>query len=171
MTEKEIKLVEENIPLAVYIAKRWAKRTGMDMDDAVSAAEYGLVKAAIGFDYDRGFRFSTYATRIMENEIRMELRKRSRRSGDIHFEDPIEGTDGLMLKDMIADPRDCFELSDSVADLTKRSGLLTERERTAVMIRIEHPEKSQAECGRMMGISQSLFSRRLIDARRKMAGA
>lgn len=170
MTEKEIKLVEENIPLALHIAKRWAERTGMDMDDTVSAAEYGLVKAARGFDPDRG-RFSTYAGRIMENEIRMELRKHSRRSREMHLEDPIEGAEGLKLKDMLADPRDCFELSEAVCELAERSGALTERERTAVMIRIEHPEKSQAECGRMMGISQSLFSRRLIDARRKMAGA
>lgn len=101
----------------------------------------------------------------------MELRKHSRRSGEIHFEDPIEGTDGLMLKDVIADPRDCFEFSEAVDELMKRSELLTERERTAVVIKIEHPEKTQAECGQMMGISQSLFSRRLIDARRKMTGA
>lgn len=114
---------------------------------------------------------STYAGRIMENEIRMELRKHSRRSREMHLEDPIEGTEGLKLKDMLADPRDCFELSEAVCELAERSGTLTERERTAVMIRIEYPEKSQAECGRMMGISQSLFSRRLIDARRKMAGA
>ena len=171
MTEKEIKLVEENIPRALHVAKRWIEVTGMDRDDVISAAEYGLVKAAMGFDYDRGFRFSTYATRIMENEIRMELRKHSRRSGEMHLEDPIEGTEGLKLKDMLADPRDCFELSEAVCELAERSGTLTERERTAVMIRIEYPEKSQAECGRMMGISQSLFSRRLIDARRKMAGA
>lgn len=170
MTEKEKKLVEENIPLALHVAKRWIERTGMDRDDAVSAAEYGLVKAARGFDPDRG-RFSTYAGRIMENEIRMELRKHSRRSREMHLEDPIEGTEGLKLKDMLADPRDCFELSEAVDELTKRSGLLTERERTAVMIRIEHPEKSQAECGRMMGISQSLFSRYWIGARRKMTGA
>lgn len=170
MTEKEIKLVEENIPLALHIAKRWTKRTGMDIDDTVSAAEYGLVKAARGFDPDRG-RFSTYAGRIMENEIRMELRKHSRRSREMHLEDPIEGTEGLKLKDMLADPRDCFELSEAVCELAERSGTLTERERTAVMIRIKYPEKSQAECGRMMGISQSLFSRRLIDARRKMEGA
>lgn len=89
----------------------------------------------------------------------------------MHLEDPIEGTEGLKLKDMLADPRDCFEFSEAVCELAERSGTLTERERTAVMIRIEYPEKSQAECGRMMGISQSLFSRRLIDARRKMAGA
>ena len=170
MTEKEIKLVEENIPLALHVAKRWIEVTGMDRDDAISAAEYGLVKAARGFDPDRG-RFSTYAGRIMENEIRMELRKHSRRSREMHLEDPIEGTEGLKLKDMLADPRDCFELSEAVCELAERSGTLTERERTAVMIRIEYPEKSQAECGRMMGISQSLFSRRLIDARRKMAGA
>lgn len=170
MTEKEIKLVEENIPLALHVAKRWIEVTGMDRDDAISAAEYGLVKAARGFDPDRG-RFSTYAGRIMENEIRMELRKHSRRSREMHLEDPIEGTEGLKLKDMLADPRDCFELSEAVCELAERSGTLTERERTAVMIRIEHPEKSQAECGRMMGISQSLFSRRLTDARRKMSGA
>ena len=170
MTEKEIKLVEENIPLALHVAKRWIEVTGMDRDDVISAAEYGLVKAARGFDPDRG-RFSTYAGRIMENEIRMELRKHSRRSREMHLEDPIEGTEGLKLKDMLADPRDCFELPEAVCELAERSGTLTERERTAVMIRIEHPEKSQAECGRMMGISQSLFSRRLIDARRKMAGA
>lgn len=170
MTEKEIKLVEENIPLALHVAKRWIEVTGMDRDDVISAAEYGLVKATRGFDPDRG-RFSTYAGRIMENEIRMELRKHSRRSREMHLEDPIEGTEGLKLKDMLADPRDCFELSEAVCELAERSGTLTERERTAVMIRIEYPEKSQAECGRMMGISQSLFSRRLIDARRKMAGA
>lgn len=170
MTEKEIKLVEKNIPLALHIAKRWAERTGIDRDDAISAAEYGLVKAARGFNPDRG-RFSTYAGRIMENEIRMELRKRKRRSRELYFEDPIKGTDGLRLKDIIADPRDCFEFSEAVDELIKRSGALTDRERSAVIIRIEHPEKSQAECGRMMGISQSLFSRRLIDARRKMAGA
>ena len=170
MTEKEIKLVEENIPLALHIAKRCTERTGNEIYDTVSDAEYGLVKAARGFDPDRG-RFSTYAGRIMENEIRMELRKHSRRSREMHLEDPIEGTEGLKLKEMLADPRDCFELSEAVCELAERSGTLTERERTAVMIRIEHPEKSQAECGRMMGISQSLFSRRLIDARRKMSGA
>ena len=54
MTEKEIKLVEDSIPLALHIAKRWAKKTGMDMDDIVSAAEYGHVKAGHGFVPDRG---------------------------------------------------------------------------------------------------------------------
>lgn len=142
----------------------------MDRDEVISAAEYGLVKAARGFDPDRG-RFSTYAGRVMENEIRMELRRQNRRSRELHFEAPIEGTDGLTMKDMIADPRDCFEFSEAMDELIRKIGALSEKERAVVMIRIEHPEKSQAECGRMMGISRSLFSRRLIDARRKMAEA
>lgn len=55
MTEKEIRLVEENVPLAGYVAKRWVKQAGIEWEDALSAAEYGLVKAAMSFEEGRGF--------------------------------------------------------------------------------------------------------------------
>lgn len=168
MTEKEKKLAEDNIELAYYIAHRWHKYSRIELDEAISCAQLGLVKAAMKFDAEKGCRFATYAYKIMENEIRMELRKRNRRREEIYFEDPIEGTDGLVLGDMIADHRDCFEALEAEDEMIRNISLLTERERTAVMIRLQCPEKSQAECGRMMGISQSLFSRRLAEAKGKI---
>lgn len=168
MTEKEKKLAEDNIELAYYIAHRWHKYSRIELDEAISCAQLGLVKAAMKFDAEKGCRFATYAYKIMENEIRTELRKRNRRREEIYFEDPIEGTDGLVLGDMIADHRDCFEALEAEDEMIRNISLLTERERTAVMIRLQCPEKSQAECGRMMGISQSLFSRRLAEAKGKI---
>lgn len=167
MTEKEIRLVEENVPLAGYVAKRWVKRAGIEWEDALSAAEYGLVKAAMRFEEERGFCFSTYAVSVMENEIRMELRKRNRRKKVVYFGDPVSGAEGLTLGDTIADTRDHFEMSETVHDLIRNRDL-TEKEREAVLLRFQHPEKTQEECGQMMGIGRSVFSKYLNSARRKL---
>lgn len=167
MTEKEIRLVEENVPLAGYVAKRWVKQAGIEWEDALSAAEYGLVKAAMSFEEERGFCFSTYVVRVMENEIRMELRKRNRRKKDVYFGDPVSGAEGLTLGDTIADTRDHFGMSETVHDLIRNRDL-TEKEREAVLLRFQHPEKTQEECGQMIGIGQSAFSKYLNSARRKL---
>ena len=167
MTEKEIRLVEENVPLAGYVAKRWVKQAGIEWEDALSAAEYGLVKAAMSFEEGRGFCFSTYAVRVMEHEIRMELRKRNRRKKVVYFGDPVSGAEGLTLGDTIADTRDHFGMSETVHDLIRNRDL-TEKEREAVLLRFQHPEKTQEECGQMIGIGQSAFSKYLNSARRKL---
>lgn len=167
MTEKEIRLVEESVSLAGYVAKRWVKQAGIEWEDALSAAEYGLVKAAMSFEEERGFCFSTYAVSVMENEIRMELRKRNRRKKVVYFGDPVSGAEGLTLGDTIADTRDHFGMSETVHDLI-RSRDLTEKEREAVLLRFQHPEKTQEECGQMIGIGQSAFSKYLNSARRKL---
>lgn len=167
MTEKEIRLVEESVPLAEYVAKRWVKQAGIEWEDALSAAEYGLVKAAMSFEEERGFCFSTYAVRVMENEIRMELRKRNRRKKVVYFGDPVRGAEGLTLGDTIADTRDHFGMSETVHDLIRNRDL-TEKEREAVLLRFQHPEKTQEECGQMIGIGQSAFSKYLNSARRKL---
>ena len=167
MTEKEIRLVEENVPLAGYVAKRWVKQAGIEWEDALSAAEYGLVKAAMSFEEGRGFCFSTYAVRVMENEIRMELRKRNRRKKVVYFGDPVSGAEGLTLGDTIADTRDHFGMSETVHDLIRNRDL-TEKEREAVLLRFQHPEKTQEECGQMIGIGQSAFSKYLNSARQKL---
>lgn len=167
MTEKEIRLVEENVPLAGYVAKRWVKQAGIEWEDALSAAEYGLVKAAMSFEEERGFCFSTYVVRVMENEIRMELRKRNRRKKVVYFGDPVSGAEGLTLGDTIADTRDHFGMSEAVHDLIRNRDL-TEKEREAVLLRFQHPEKTQEECGQMIGIGQSAFSKYLNSARRKL---
>ena len=167
MTEKEIRLVEENVQLAGYVAKRWVKQAGIEWEDALSAAEYGLVKAAMSFEEERGFCFSTYVVRVMENEIRMELRKRNRRKKVVYFGDPVSGAEGLTLGDTIADTRDHFGMSETVHDLIRNRDL-TEKEREAVLLRFQHPEKTQEECGQMIGIGQSAFSKYLNSARRKL---
>lgn len=167
MTEKEIRLVEESVPLAGDVAKRWVKQAGIEWEDALSAAEYGLVKAAMSFEEERGFCFSTYAVRVMENEIRMELRKRNRRKKVVYFGDPVSGAEGLTLGDTIADTRDHFGMSETVHDLIRNRDL-TEKEREAVLLRFQHPEKTQEECGQMIGIGQSAFSKYLNSARRKL---
>lgn len=167
MTEKEIRLVEENVPLAGYVAKRWVKQAGIEWEDALSAAEYGLVKAAMSFEEERGFCFSTYAVSVMENEIRMELRKRNRRKKVVYFGDPVSGAEGLTLGDTIADTRDHFGMSETVHDLIRNRDL-TEKEREAVLLRFQHPEKTQEECGQMIRIGQSAFSKYLNSARRKL---
>ena len=167
MTEKEIRLVEENVPLAGYVAKRWVMQAGIEWEDALSAAEYGLVKAAMSFEEERGFCFSTYVVRVMENEIRMELRKRNRRKKVVYFGDPVSGAEGLTLGDTIADTRDHFGMSETVHDLIRNRDL-TEKEREAVLLRFQHPEKTQEECGQMIGIGQSAFSKYLNSARRKL---
>ena len=167
MTEKEIRLVEESVPLAGYVAKRWVKQAGIEWEDALSAAEYGLVKAAMSFEEERGFCFSTYAVRVMENEIRMELRKRNRRKKVVYFGAPVSGAEGLPLGDTIADTRDHFGMSETVHDLIRNRDL-TEKEREAVLLRFQHPEKTQEECGQMIGIGQSALSKYLNSARRKL---
>ena len=155
MTEKEIRLVEENVPLAVYTAGQWMKKAVLEWEDALSAAEYGLVKAAMSFEEERGFCFSTYT------------RKRNRRKKVVYFGDPVSGVEGLTLGDTIADTRDHFGMSETVHDLI-RSRDLTEKEREAVLLRFQHPEKTQEECGQMIGIGQSAFSKYLNSARRKL---
>ena len=167
MTEKEIRLVEENVPLAGDDANRGVQQAGREWEDALSAAEYGLVKAAMSFVEGRGFCFSTYAVRVMENEIRMELRKRNRRKKVVYFGDPVSGAEGLTLGDTIADTRDHFGMSETVHDLIRNRDL-TEKEREAVLLRFQHPEKTQEECGQMIGIGQSAFSKYLNSARRKL---
>lgn len=167
MTEKETRLVEENVPLAVYTAGQWMKKAVLEWEDALSAAEYGLVKAAMSFEEERGFCFSTYAVSVMENEIRMELRKRNRRKKVVYFGDPVSGAEGLTLGDTIADTRDHFGMSETVHDLIRNRDL-TEKEREAVLLRFQHPEKTQEECGQMIGIGRSTFSKYLNSARRKL---
>ena len=97
----------------------------------------------------------------------MELRKRNRRKKVVYFGDPVSGAEGLTLGDTIADTRDHFGMSETVHDLIRNRDL-TEKEREAVLLRFQHPEKTQEECGQMIGIGQSALSKYLNSARRKL---
>ena len=168
MTEKEQKLVEGNIRLATHIAKRWFGRTKLENDEVVSAAYFGPVKAALSFDPDRGFCFTTFAGRCIENEIRTEIRKLSRMCPYISIDAKIPGTEGLTYADMLPDRKNPFDHIESEMWLTDRINGLDDRSRSDIRIRILFPEKTQTELGELIGISQSMYSRRLKKAVEKM---
>lgn len=168
MTEKEQKLVEDNICLAVHIAKRWFGRTKLENDEIVSAAYYGLVKAAVGFDPDRGFCFTTYAGRCIENEIRMELRKMSRECAEVSIDAEVPGTEGLTYADMLPAKKNLFNHVEFEMWLRDRLNDLDARSRRDLKVRVLFPEKTQAECAQLVGISQSMYSRRLKKAAKKI---
>lgn len=168
MTEREQKLVEDNICLAVHIAKRWFGRTKLENDDVVSAAHYGLAKAAVSFDPDRGFCFTTFAGRCIENEIRIELRKLSRRCPCVSIDAEVPGTEGLTYADMLPDRKNPFDHIESEMWLTDRIKGLDDRSRNDIRIRILFPDKTQAELAELIGISQSMYSRRLKKAAEKI---
>ncbi len=168
MTERQKKLVENNIKLAYYIAKKWSGNYGIDKEEALSAAQYGLVKAAIGFTEERGVKFATYAARVMENEIRQQLRKDRRKRALVSLEEEMQGTEGLAIKDMIKDKTDWFTKCETELQIRMGMNILTRREKEVLTVRLKNTEKTQAECGQMIGISQSAFSRYLLRARKKI---
>ena len=111
MTDEEKGLVENNFSLATYWANKWYAEVNIDLDDLISITSYGLVKAAISFDSSRKCKFSTYATKVMYNEVLMELRRRRKHSHVVHLDDPIIEGNGrvLTIGDTIADPYNMIE--------------------------------------------------------------
>ena len=96
--EIEKLLIEHNLRLVVYIAKKFTN-TGIDVEDLVSIGTIGLIKAVHTFDVDKNIKLATYASRCIENEILMYLRKNSRKKSEISFEDPLNvDWDGNELK-------------------------------------------------------------------------
>lgn len=170
MTEDQKKLVVDNIGLSHYVARRYKEKHGIDFDEAFSAAQYGLVKAAILFDPEHGTKFSTFAVLLMQQEIQLELRKRWYRyqSDRISMEDAISGTEKLQIGDLIADPEDYTGMVDMIVDIKRCFCKLTKLEREIVTIKINSPGYTQDEYSKIIGISQSMVSRYLKSARKKM---
>lgn len=169
MTHEETKLVEDNVSLARYVARTWVEKTGMETDDAVSAAMYGLVKAATTFKLDKGYKFSTYAVKVMQNEMLMEMRKYKARQNDVHLDDVIAEKDGkvMTIGDTVADKRDLFGVCEAEGIFREWYKKLTNREREVVAVMLANPESTQKEVGEVVGVSQTMVSRYLKSAKRK----
>ncbi len=168
--DKEIrdKLIEHNLRLVVYIARRF-ENTGVDFDDLVSVGTIGLIKAVNSFNAEKNIKLATYASRCIENEILMHLRRTVRQKSEVSFDEPLntdwEGNE-LMLSDVMGTDGDVVykkiengvetELLDLA--LTK----LNDREREIMSLRYGlggGEEKTQREVADMLGISQSYISR------------
>lgn len=163
-----LKLIEHNLRLVVYIAKKF-DNTGVDMDDLVSIGTIGLIKAVGSYNPDKNIKLATFASRCIENEILMHLRKTSKTRSEISLDEPLnvdwEGN-MLLLSDILGTDADCVyndvESSDECRILRNTFEKLPPRERKILSLRFGlygKDEMTQKEIADMMGISQSYISR------------
>ncbi len=166
--EARLSLIEHNLRLVVYIAKRF-DNTGIDMDDLVSIGTIGLLKAVGSYNPDKNIKLATFASRCIENEILMHLRKTGKQRAEVSLDEPLnvdwEGN-MLLLCDVIGTDADAVynkvEASDEKAILKSTFDKLPERERQILELRFGlygKDEMTQKEIADMMGISQSYISR------------
>ena len=150
--EKKI-LVERNLRLVVYIAKKF-ENTGVGIEDLISIGTIGLMKAINTFNTDKNIKLATYASRCIENEILMFLRKSNKIKGEISIDEPLN-QDGDITSRRIEDEVDKKLLKESITKLSKR-------EKNIMELRFgfgTDKEKTQKEVADMLGISQSYISR------------
>ena len=168
--EKEAKtlLIEHNLRLVVYIAKKF-DNTGVGVEDLISIGTIGLIKAINTFNKGKNIKLATYASRCVENEILMFLRKNKKRNGEISFEDALnydaEGNE-LHLEDILGTEEDIVikEFEDKVDRelLKEQINLLDDREKEIMIMRYglnNTKEYTQKEVANILGISQSYISR------------
>jgi RNA polymerase sporulation-specific sigma factor len=161
-------LVEHNLRLVVYIARRF-ENTGVNLEDLISIGTIGLIKAIGTYRLDKKIKLATYASRCIENEILMHIRKISNQRTEVSLDEPINmDCDGneLLLSDILGTDEDLIlrPLEDDVDLCVLRQALtqLPPREREIVLMRFGmegRKELTQKEVAQKMGISQSYISR------------
>lgn len=162
-------LIEHNLRLVVYIAKKF-ENLNTDIEDLISIGTIGLIKAINTYRADKNIKLATYASRCIENEILMYIRKNNGRSCEISIEEPLNTDwDGneLLLSDVLGGDEDQIykELETAEDKKTIRRALsgLSEREREIITLRFglggDDRELTQKEVADMLGISQSYISR------------
>ena len=161
-------LVEHNLRLVVYIARRF-ENTGTSLEDLISIGTIGLMKAIGTYRMEKNIKLATYASRCIENEILMHIRKISNQKADVSLDEPInQDGDGneLLLSDILGTGEDeIFAPLEAAADLTalrQALGELPGRERELIGMRYGldgQKELTQKEIAQKLGISQSYISR------------
>ena len=161
-------LVEHNLRLVVYIAKKF-ENTGVGIEDLVSIGTIGLMKAINTFNSEKKIKLATYASRCIENEILMYLRRSNRLKSEISIDEPLnQDSDGneLLLSDILGTEEDITSrrLEDEVDQKLLKASIskLNKREKDIMELRfgfITGNEKTQKEVADMLGISQSYISR------------
>lgn len=161
-------LIEHNLRLVVYIARKF-ENTGVGIEDLISIGTIGLIKAVNTFDPDKKIKLATYASRCIENEILMHLRRANRLKLEVSFDEPLNvDWDGneLLLSDILGTESDIIsrDLEDEVDRelLQKALMKLSPREKRIVELRFglnNQPECTQKQVADILGISQSYISR------------
>ncbi len=164
------RLIEHNLRLVVYIAKKF-DNTGVGVEDLISIGTIGLIKGINTFNSGKNIKLATYASRCIENEILMHLRKNSKTKLEVSIDEPLNvDWDGneLLLSDILGTDEDVI-YRDMETDVERKLllsaiGKLTGRERMIIELRyglnsLDGEEKTQKEVADMLGISQSYISR------------
>ena len=161
-------LVERNLRLVVYIAKKF-ENTGTGIEDLISIGTIGLIKAINTFNADKNIKLATYASRCIENEILMYIRKTSRTRLEMSIDEPLNTDwDGneLLLSDVLGGDEDTvyrnMEKDEDKKTIEEALSKLSEREQTIIRLRFGMDggdELTQKEVADLLGISQSYISR------------
>lgn len=168
--DKEAKnqLIERNLRLVVYVARKF-DNTGIDLDDLISIGTIGLIKAINSFKIDKNIKLATFASRCIENEILMYLRRVAKMKGEVSFDEPLnvdwEGNE-LLLSDVLGTDPDAVSKqieSNCEKQILKEALLkLNDREKEIMVLRFGltgEKELTQKEVADLLGISQSYISR------------
>lgn len=161
-------LIERNLRLVVYIAKKF-ENTNINVEDLISIGTIGLIKAINTFNPDKNIKLATYASRCIENEILMYLRRTGKQKSEVSLDEPLKTDwDGneLLLSDVLGtDSESIYKEIDDEVDhqlLIKALASLNVREQTIMDLRFglsDSKERTQKEVADMLGISQSYISR------------
>ncbi len=166
--EARKELIEHNLRLVVYIARRF-ENTGINIEDLISIGTIGLIKAVGTYRADKNIKLATYASRCIENEILMYLRKNANRKGEVSFDEPLNTDwDGneLLLSDVLGTEEDTvmrpIEEDVERSLLAAAINALSPREKQIITLRFGlggGREQTQKEVADQLGISQSYISR------------
>ncbi|MGM9986600.1 MAG: RNA polymerase sporulation sigma factor SigE [Bacillaceae bacterium] len=177
--EAKSQLIERNLRLVVYIARKF-ENTGINIEDLISIGTIGLIKAVNTFNLEKKIKLATYASRCIENEILMHLRRNNKNRSEVSFDEPLNiDWDGneLLLSDVLGTEEDIItkglEANVNRNLLMKALHQLSDREKQIMELRFGldgTEEKTQKDVADMLGISQSYISRlekRIIKRLRK----
>lgn len=162
-------LIERNLRLVVYISRKF-ENTGIDVEDLISIGTIGLIKAVNTFKSNKNIKLATYASRCIENEILMYLRKNNKKKAEVSFDEPLNtDLDGneLLLSDVLGTENDeIYKIIEEEIDknlLFMALDKLSDREKQIMELRFglttRGNEKTQKEVASILGISQSYISR------------
>ena len=164
--EAKVILIEHNLRLVVYIAKKF-DNTGVGVEDLISIGTIGLIKSINTFNPEKNIKLATYASRCIENEIRMQFRRNRKTGGTVSLQEALEsdGDSALTLADVLQDSfcmEDTCETQDDIRRMRQLLDGLPARERQIILLRYGlsgQPPLTQLETAKLLDISRSYVSR------------
>lgn len=168
MTKERQELVKDNIQLAHFVANRY-RSMSLEFDDIRSSAYLGLVKAASNFDDGKGTTFATFAVTVITNEILMYARRQKKHNRvTASLDAPLISDEDISLMDVIPSTKDPYGVVELERDISRQIDCLNDTERKLLLVKLGRPDITQNELSEIIGITQSMVSRKMKTIRRKL---